>query len=440
MTATALILGLIVGLVAGGAGGAVFARRAWTELLAERQANAAASAEATARETQLRVELAEATASAATDEQMLAAFKSVSSEALAQQSQQLVQLAEAKYVTLQTSTDSVLTKHGDHVAEGLKHLEGRLTSLERERNASVVQMRTMVEHLSQLTSATRDEAARLASAMSDNRVRGAWGEVQLRRALEMAGLDRHVDFVEQKGSSDDSTAGRPDVVVSLPNDRCIVIDSKVPLNRYLEAVSETDPARERALQVEHAKAVASHVKILADRSYTGLVPGSVDLVLLFLPGEPFLSAALDADPALFESAAAKGVYLVTPSSLIPLLRGVALGWRERQAEEAAAEIHQLGIELHERIATFADHYARVGAQLGKTVDAFNSSVGSLETRVVSTARKLSERGAASVKPLPEVVELEQTPRRFRTLSVGEATVGVIQAGVGAGDQQAADVL
>jgi DNA recombination protein RmuC len=141
------------------------------------------------------------------------------------------------------------------------------------------------------------------------------------------------------------------------------------------------------------------------------------MVLMFLPGEPFLAAALDADPTLFESAAAKGVQLVTPSSILPVLRSIALGWRERRAEEAAAEIQQLGIELHERIAVFAEHHALVGAHLDKAVAAFNKSVGSLDSRVMATARKLSDHGAGSARPLPEVVELATVSRPLRMLEL-----------------------
>ncbi len=227
--------------------------------------------------------------------------------------------------------------------------------------------------------------------MSDNRVRGAWGEVQLRRALELAGLSRHVDFAEQSGITDGAASGRPDVVVHLPNGHDVVIDSKVPLDRYLQAVDATDPAAEHELQVEHAKAVARHAKDLAGRNYATLLESSIDLVLMFLPGESFLAAALDADPTLFESAAAKGVYLVTPSSLVPLLRGIALGWRERQAEQAAAEIHQLGIELHDRIGLFAEHYTKVGKQLDRTVAAYNTSMGSFETRLADGAQAVRAR-------------------------------------------------
>ena len=228
---------------------------------------------------------------------------------------------------------------------------------------------------------------------------------------------RHVDFVEQLGVASVDGRGRPDVVVPLPHGRCVVIDAKVPLDRFLEAANAGDPAVERRLQGEHAKAVAAHVHALAQRDYVAKVDGAVDMVLLFLPGEPFLSAALDADPTLFESAAARGVHLVTPSSIVPVLRGIALGWREHRAEQAAAEIQQLGCELHERLATFAEHFTAVGTQLDRTVAAFNRSVGSFDARLTPSARRLAELGAGSRRDLPEVVEVATLARPLRMLEL-----------------------
>lgn len=415
---------LLIGLLLGSAGGiwlAVQARSALADAARESarreefhvdRANRQAEREALLREHIARVE-----AAAATDDQMLDAFRSLSQEALAAQSAQLVQLAEAKYGALHQTTDSVLAGHSKAVGDGLRALSERLVALERERNDATSALRAIVGDLSVAHRATQAETSKLAAAMRDNRVRGAWGEVQLRRVLEMAGLDRHADFIEQRGVTDGESRSRPDVVVPLPNGRCVVIDAKVPLDRYLDAANAGDPAIERRLQAEHAKAVAGHVTALAQRDYAAKVDGSVDMVLLFLPGEPFLAAALDADPTLFEAAAAKGVHLVTPSSLVPLLRGIALGWREHQAERAAAEIQQLGIELHERIAIFAEHFAAVGSQLDRTVNAFNRSVGSLDLRVVSTARKLSEHGAGSTRTVPDVVEVPTVSRPIRMLEL-----------------------
>jgi DNA recombination protein RmuC len=256
----------------------------------------------------------------------------------------------------------------------------------------------------------RAEAARLASALRDNTVRGAWGEVQLRRVLEQAGMADHVDFVEQQHVSGPDGAGRPDVVVQLPNDHRVVIDAKAPLDRYLAAANCADEERREVLLAEHAAAVAGHVSALARRRYDRLVPGSVDLVVMFVPGDAFLTAALRARPALLEEAYAQDVVLASPSTLLGFLRGVALGWRERQVADQAETIAALGRELHDRLGVFAEHLGRVGGALGRAVGSYNEAVGSFDRRVMVSARRFHELGAASTRPLPTVDQIEEVPR------------------------------
>ena len=417
MDTSALLVGALIGLLIGLIVGLVVAAR----LVGRARA---AELSAREREASLREQVAGLQAAAGTDRQMLDAFRSVSQEALAEQSANLVTVADAKYGQLHQLTDTVLGGHSRTIVNGLAVLGERLAALERERSESSTALRTVVGELAIANEATRVEAAKLASALRDNRVRGVWGEVQLRRALELAGLERRADFIEQRGVSDGDQRGRPDVVVPLANGRVVVIDSKVPLDRFLEAANAEDPAVERQLLAEHAKAVAGHVAALASRDYASMVDGSIDLVLMFLPGEPFLSAALDADPGLFEAAATRGVYLVTPTSLVPVLRGIAAGWREHRAEQSAAEIHQLGSELYERIAVFAGHHATVGAQLTKTIKAFNESVASLDSRVVSTARKLADRGAATQRELVEAAPVDLSVRASKLAGEVEGAIAI----------------
>lgn len=376
---------------------------------------AGSDVDAMRREAELREALARAEAARASDAQQLAAFSSVSQQALAGQSQQLLQLAETRYGVLSQHTDAVLGGHSQRVAEALDALGARLASLERERNEATTSLTAMVRELAVANRATRDETAQLRAALRDSRVRGAWGEVQLRRVLELSGLQRHVDFVEQSSTATDDGAIRPDVIVHLPNGRVVVIDAKAPLDRFLDAAAAEDPDTQSRLLAEHSRAVASHVSALASRRYSEHVDGAVDMVVLFVPGEPFLSAALDADAALFEAAASKGVVLTSPSSLLPLLRGIAVGWRERQAEEQAAEIQRLGAELHERIARFLDSYATVGVKLNQATEAYNRSLGSVESRLLVTARRLADHGAGSPRQMPEVSEVLSIAR---TPSVG----------------------
>lgn len=384
-------------------------------LMLRATAAAGSDVDAMRREAELREALARAEAARASDAQQLAAFSSVSQQALAGQSQQLLQLAETRYGALSQHTDAVLGGHSQRVAEALDALGARLASLERERNEATTSLTAMVRELAVANRATRDETAQLRAALRDSRVRGAWGEVQLRRVLELSGLQRHVDFVEQSSTATDDGAIRPDVIVHLPNGRVVVIDAKAPLDRFLDAAAAEDPDTQSRLLAEHSRAVASHVSALASRRYSEHVDGAVDMVVLFVPGEPFLSAALDADAALFEAAASKGVVLTSPSSLLPLLRGIAVGWRERQAEEQAAEIQRLGAELHERIARFLDSYATVGVKLNQATEAYNRSLGSVESRLLVTARRLADHGAGSPRQMPEVSEVLSIAR---TPSVG----------------------
>lgn len=437
MSFLAFVVTLLVGILVGSAAGLWLAAQARAAVAASsRQAadreqyHVDRFARLVEREAQLRERLARAEAAVADGDRLVDAFRSASSDAFAATGDHLVQLAEAKYGALSQSTDAVLAGHGRAVDEGLRALGDRLAALERERSESAGALRAVVAELATANQAAQRETAKLTAAMRDHRVRGAWGEVQLRRTLELAGLTRHVDFVEQLSVGGQESRGRPDVVVHLPEGRCAVIDAKVPLDRFLDAANAGDPDIERRLQSEHAKAVAGHVQALANRDYTGKVDGSVDMVLMFLPGDPFLAAALDADPSLFESAAAKGVHLVTPTSLVPVLRGIALGWREHRAEAAAAEIQRVGTELHERLAVFAEHFAAVGANLDRTVAAFNRSVGSFDARVAPATRRLDELGAGSRRVVPEVVDVSTLARPLRALELvvtAEAEVEVESA-------------
>lgn len=352
-------------------------------------------------------------------QRQLAVLGEASARALAGQSQQFLQLAETRYGALTDRTAQMLEGHSERIGEALASLADRLAALERERHEATGSLAAMVRELAAANRATRDETAQLRAALRDGRVRGAWGEVQLRRVLELSGMVRHVDFVEQSTTVGGDRTLRPDVVVHLPNGRCVVVDAKAPLDRYLEAHSTDDPDARRQLLAGHARAVASHVSALSSRRYNDHVDGAVDMVVAFLPGEPFLAAALDAEPALFETAAAKGVVLCTPTSLLMLLRAVALGWREHRAGEEAEEVRRLGAELHERIAVFLDSYAQVGRRIAQAAEAYNRSVGSAESRLVVTARRLADSGANSARTMPELAEVEVEVRDPR----GEALPG-----------------
>jgi DNA recombination protein RmuC len=367
-------------------------------------------AEHVERTAELRDRAVRAEAASRTDEQLLEAYRSVSATTLAEQSEQLLQLASTRYQTLETTALSHWQAQGETVTQRLEHYAARLAELEAQRRSESAVLTAAVDGLRRSNEEIRAEAQHLSTALRDNKVRGVWGEMQLRRVLEQAGMSAHADFVEQQHVSGADGAGRPDVIVRLPNGRCVVIDAKAPLDRYLEAGNCDDPASRTAFVADHAKAVAGHVTALGRRRYEDLVGGSVDFVVMFVPGDAFLSAAFEARPGLLEEAFAQNVILASPSTLLGFLRGVALGWRERQVAEQAETIAGLGRELHERLGIYADHMAKVGTSLGRAVSSYNEAVGSLDRRVLVTARRFDELGAGSSHAIPAVDPVEDVPR------------------------------
>ena len=402
-----VVLVALACLLAGlGVGAALAHARAVADAQRQLRAAAAASSE---RESQLREQLARATAGTADDEALVAAFRSASRVAVQEQSAELLALAEHRYQSLEHSAELRWQAQGESVVAKLSEYAQHLAHLERQRQRDSAVLSAAVADLRQANDAVQAEARSLASAMKDSRVRGTWGEVQLRRVLEQSGLSAHADFVEQQGTTGADRAGRPDVVVRLPNGRCVVIDAKAPLDRYLEATHCDDVAERERLVAAHGEAVARHVAALSARRYDDLVQGSVDFVVMFLPGDAFLSAAFDARPALFEQAAAQDVILASPGTLLAFLRGVAVGWQERQVAESAAQIAELGKELHERVGVFAEHFAAVGGSLGRAVGSYNQALGSLERRLLVTARRFEDHGAASRRSLSVATPVSEVP-------------------------------
>jgi DNA recombination protein RmuC len=328
-------------------------------------------------------------------------FRALSSQALAASNEQFLQLATTRFGTLEDATERE-SRARERAVEGLVRpidrrlgdLQEALVALDRQRASETSQLREMVQQLRATTETLHDETRVLASAMKDTRARGSWGELQLRRVVELAGLVEHCDFVTQATVQGDDRRLRPDVVVRLPQAKAVVIDAKVPMQAYLAAVETDDPSEERQLLDAHARAVAGHVEALRARDYGRYVEGSIDFVVMFVPGDAFLSAAYEARPTLFDDAVGRGVFLATPGTLIALLRAVAFGWRQERLAESSAEVARLGRELHQRVGTFAEHLAKVGGAIDRAARTYNEAVGSLESRVLVTTRKLAEHGAA----------------------------------------------
>lgn len=313
-----------------------------------------------------------------------------------------------------TSQEQVLRELAP-VREELSRMRGTVRELEQERNELHGKISEQLRVQAQSDAELRASTEQLTSALRSNTERGSWGEAQLRNLLESAGMLEHVDFaLQQQFSTDDATL-RPDALVHLPGDHALIIDAKAPMNRYLEAMqvptpgTEADQKRRKQLLNEHARTVRGHVDALRTRNYPTAVAGSPQLVIAYLPSESALSAAVSADPMLLDYAFGKDVALASPVTLWAILRAVAAAWQQERVTESVAEVLDLSSQLYTRLGTAAGHLAKLGKQLRNSVEAYDSLVGSLETRVFPTARKLGEFDAAA-KPLQKSVTVEKTPR------------------------------
>lgn len=370
----------------------------------------------------LRERVVAAEAAVRTDEQLLDAYRSVAGATLQEQSEQLLRLAGTRYQTLEATALGHWQTQGARVVHQLEQQAAQLRELESQRRSDSAVLANAVADLRRSNEEIRVEARQLRGSLQDNSVRGRWGEVQLRRVLQISGMERHADFSEQGGRSDATSGltGRPDVVVHLPDGRAVVIDAKVPLERFLEAAECDDPTRRAELHLAHAKAVSGHAQALARRDYDSLVPGSLDLVVMFLPGDSFLAAAAAAQPALLEEAWSRGVVLASPSTLLGFLRGVALGWKDRRIAEQADEIARTGRDLHERLSVFAGHLDKLGVSLRRAVDSYNGAVGSFEARVLPQARRFDDLGAGSGRRLETTPRIESSPRLLSIVAPSDA--------------------
>ncbi len=302
----------------------------------------------------------------------------------------------------------------DPIHDALARMDAQLRALERDRQqargALDEQLRTLVAGQDRL----RTETGALVAALRQPHTRGRWGELQLRRVVELAGMTAHCDFVEQPSVDGDGGLLRPDLVVQLPGGKQVIVDAKAPLTAFLDAYEAHDEATRTTAMAAHARLLREHVRRLSAKAYHDQFETAPDFVFLFLPGEHFYNAALEADPSLLEEGARQNVLIATPTTLIALLRAVAYGWQQERVAEDARAVAQVGRELHRRLETFAEHLQRVGARLRGAVGAYNDAVGSFEHRVLPGARRLAEHGVVPAER--ELAALERVDPSVRELA------------------------
>ncbi len=291
------------------------------------------------------------------------------------------------------------------IADSLGEIGSRLEQLEVSRREAYAGLTQQVQSLYKSQELLRDQTGNLVTALRNPQARGRWGEMQLRRVIEMAGMLPHCDFEEQSTVTTEDGRIRPDVVVHLPGGKTVVVDAKVALDAYLEAVQESDDARCKARLSQHARQVRSHVDKLAAKSYWTQFPEAPDFVVLFVPGDSLLGAALEHDAGLMEHAVANKVLLATPVTLIALLRAVAYGWQQESLADNARQIAEVGREMQERVLTFVKHFGKVGRGLDRAVEAYNDAAGSLEHRVLVQTRRFTELGVSETEvPAPAPID------------------------------------
>jgi DNA recombination protein RmuC len=346
------------------------------------------------------------------------AFRAMASEALAANNQGFLTLANEKLTAARRETDAALEARQQSidalvrpVRESLEKVDGKIQQLEKERGQAYGQITQLVRSMADTQERLYTETGNLTRALRAPAVRGRWGEIQLKRVVELAGMLEHCDFGQQMTiTGDDGGRLRPDMVVRMPGGRSVVVDAKVPLEAYLDALECDDDDERRDRMLAHAGQVRAHVLKLGAKSYWTGLDESPEFVVMFLPSESMYSAALEQLPSLIEDGVARRVLIATPTTLIALLQTVHLGWRQEKLAESAQKISEQGRVLHDRLGTLVEHWSKLGGALGRATEHYNAAVASFETRVVPSVRKLEELGAASAKSVGELATVDTRPR------------------------------
>jgi len=350
-------------------------------------------------------------------EQLSQSFSTLSSEALKNNNEEFLKLAREKLQQFNLQAQHELGRKEqaiEHLVkpihEVLERTRRQISEMEHTRQEAYGAISKHLEGIAQTQLLLQGETHNLVKALRRPEVRGQWGELTLKRLVELAGMVEHCDFYEQEHTTDAEGAIRPDMIVRMPGGREIIVDVKTPLDAYLNAIEANSEAERQLALAQHSRKVRERVQELAGKAYWNRFKRSPDFVVLFIPGEHFLSAALEQDPALLEDALGKKVILATPTSLVALLRAIAFGWNQQAVTDNAEKIRELGEDLYKRISTFSNHLIRLGKHLGSSVDYYNKAVGSFERQLISGARKFTEMGIHTAKPLESPEPLEKGVR------------------------------
>jgi len=361
------------------------------------------------------------------------AFKALAADALRNNSSSFLQLAQEKLMRFQSEAKGDLDARQKAVADlvapvrdSLSKMDAQIQEIEKARIDAYGGLRQQVDSLLSAQKDLRSETGNLVRALRTPNVRGRWGEIQLRRVVEIAGMLPYCDFAEQETITTEAGRMRPDLVVNLPGGKTVVVDAKTPLQAFLDAFETTDEDARRACLAAHARQVRDHIDTLSGKKYWEQFEATPEFVVMFLPGETFFSAALEQDTGLIEHGVLNKVIPASPTTLIALLKAVAYGWNQEKLARNAHEISALGRELHDRLRNLTGHITNVGANLDRAVESYNKAVGSLESRVLVSARKFTELGTSVAEDIPELEPIETSARALSFDWDDEASEAPIQ--------------